>query len=242
MFSATFNNELEKWFQMNLDNVVTLVVGGKNVVTENIDQHLQFVGSEDGKLMALKTLISKGLEAPVLIFVHEKEKGRKLFSNLILDGINVEVIHSDRIQSQREKIVSSFREGKILFLICTELMGRGIDFKAVNTVINYDLPSNPTSYIHKIGRVGRAGRKGKAITFFTESDVEKLNGIINVMKRSGCEIPEFLQKKVTERSKHRKSDSQKKTRNPITDHRSQTKRKSSKDMNRESFKRKKMIE
>lgn len=197
MFSATFDESLESWFQMNLDNVVTLIVGGKNVVTSSIDQHLQFVGSEEGKLLALKNLIFKGLEAPVLIFVEEKEKGKKLFANLISEGINVEVIHSDRIQSQRDKIVSSLREGKILFLICTELMGRGIDFKAVNTVINYDLPSNSTSYIHKIGRVGRAGRKGAAITFFTESDVGKMEKMLDVMKRSGCKIPEFLLKKAT---------------------------------------------
>lgn len=196
MFSATFDESLENWFQMNLDNVVTLIVGGKNVVTSSIDQHLQFVGSEDGKLLALKSLISKGIEVPVIIFIEEKAKGKKLFANLISEGINVEVIHSDRIQSQRDKIVSSFREGKILFLICTELMGRGIDFKAVNTVINYDLPSNSTSYIHKIGRVGRAERKGKAITFFTESDVERVKSVLSVMKRSGCNIPEFLRKKL----------------------------------------------
>ena len=64
---------------------------------------------------------------------------------------------------------------------------RGIDFKGVNTVINYDFPQTTVSYIHRIGRTGRAGRSGRAITFFTEEDAEQLRAIANVMKASGCE-------------------------------------------------------
>lgn len=71
---------------------------------------------------------------------------------------------------QRDNTVKAFREGKIWVLICTELMGRGIDFKGVNLVINYDFPSSAISYIHRIGRTGRAGRPGKAVTFFTNDD------------------------------------------------------------------------
>lgn len=66
--------------------------------------------------------------------------------------------------------MKAFREGKIWVLICTELMGRGIDFKGVNLVVNYDFPSSAISYIHRIGRTGRAGRPGKAVTFFTNDD------------------------------------------------------------------------
>ena len=71
---------------------------------------------------------------------------------------------------QRDNIVKGFRSGKIWVLICTELMGRGIDFKGVALVINYDFPTSAVSYIHRIGRTGRAGHPGKAITFFTEAD------------------------------------------------------------------------
>lgn len=62
----------------------------------------------------------------------------------------------------------AFRSGQVWVLICTELLGRGIDFKGVNLVINYDFPPSTVSYIHRIGRTGRAGRRGKAITFFTD--------------------------------------------------------------------------
>lgn len=67
------------------------------------------------------------------------------------DGINVDVIHAERSQLQRDNVVKSFRSGQIWVLICTELMGRGIDFKGVNLVVNYDFPPSAISYIHRIG-------------------------------------------------------------------------------------------
>merc|ERR1711862_283522 len=77
--------------------------------------------------------------------------------------------------------------------ITTDLCSRGVDFKHVNLVINYDIPSNGIVYTHRIGRTGRAGRKGGSITFYTEDDVgEDLRKIINVMKLSGCDVPDWL--------------------------------------------------
>ena len=122
------------------------------------------------------------------MFVQTKERAKELYTELVYDGINVDVIHAERSQLQRDNVVKSFRSGQIWVLICTELMGRGIDFKGVNLVVNYDFPPSAISYIHRIGtfnyvnchfiilnfvisgRTGRAGRPGKAITFFTESD------------------------------------------------------------------------
>ena len=103
-----------------------------------------------------------------------QERAKELFQELLYDGINVDLIHADRSQQQRDNCVRAFREGQIWVLICTELMGRGIDFKGVNLVINYDFPPSVISYIHRIGRTGRAGRNGKAITFFTQNDTPNL--------------------------------------------------------------------
>lgn len=110
----------------------------------------------------------------MLVFVQTKERAKELYSELVYDGINVDVIHAERSQLQRDNVVRSFRSGQIWVLICTELMGRGIDFKGVNLVVNYDFPPSAISYIHRIGRTGRAGRPGKAITFFTEADATYL--------------------------------------------------------------------
>jgi ATP-dependent RNA helicase DDX52/ROK1 len=71
-------------------------------------------------------------------------------------------------------------------------MGRGIDFKGVNLVVNYDFPLSAISYIHRIGRTGRAGKIGKAVTFYTDDDLVYLKSIANVMKEAGCDIPEFM--------------------------------------------------
>ena len=71
-------------------------------------------------------------------------------------------------------------------------MARGVDFRAVNMVINYDLPSSGVNYVHRIGRTGRAGRKGKSITFFTEADFDNLRTIANVMKQSGCKVEDWM--------------------------------------------------
>ena len=82
--------------------------------------------------------------------------------------------------------------GKIWILIATDLMARGIDFKGVNMVVNYDFPQSIVSYIHRIGRTGRAGKSGKAITYFTDDDSEFLRNIANLMKKSGLDVPDWM--------------------------------------------------
>jgi ATP-dependent RNA helicase DDX52/ROK1 len=116
----------------------------------------------------------------------------QLFHELVYDAINVDVIHAERTPAQRDATVDKFRSGKVWVLIATELMARGMDFKGVSLVVNFDFPQSTVSYIHRIGRTGRAGRPGKAVTFFTEADVEQLRAIANVMKASGCEVADWM--------------------------------------------------
>nr|KAG5714586.1 hypothetical protein BaRGS_007032 [Batillaria attramentaria] len=157
LFSATFAHDVEEWCKLTLDNVVQVTVGARNAAAHLVKQELLFVGNESGKRLALRDLIRKGIEPPVLIFVQSKDRAKELFSEFIYDGINVDVIHADRTQLQRDNTVRSFVEGKIWVLICTELMGRGIDFKGINLVINYDFPTTAVSYIHRIGLACGAG-------------------------------------------------------------------------------------
>lgn len=183
----------------------------RNVATHTIKQELIFTGSEEGKLLALKQLVLEGrIHPPVLIFVQSKERAQQLFRELILDGLNVDAIHSDRTQAQRNRTVEKFRTGEVWILITTELMSRGIDFKGVNLVINYDFPQSITSYIHRIGRTGRAGRQGEAITFYTEQDFEFLRSIANVMKASGCDsVPQWIFDSLRPPKKQRKKEFEK---------------------------------
>jgi len=192
MFSATLSPDVENWCKLNLDNMVKVRVGAANAASNTVDQKLVYCGSESGKLVALRDMVRQGLKPPVLVFVQSKERAGELFRELLYDGINVDVIHSERSEQQRENTVRAFRSGGIWVLICTELMGRGIDFKGVNLVVNYDFPPSAVSYIHRIGRTGRAGRNGEAVTFFTEEDRTILRTIAQVMRNSGCAVPEYL--------------------------------------------------
>ena len=193
-----------------------LVVGEKNAATETISQKLVFCGREDGKLLALKELVRVGIKPPVLIFVQSKERASELYDELAYDGLNVDVIHAERPQAQRDAVVEQFRTGKVWVLIATELMARGMDFKGVSLVVNYDFPTSVSSYVHRIGRTGRAGRAGEAVTFFTEGDVEQLRAIANVMKASGCEVPEWMLKlKPLKKAKRRRLEAQPRARKAI---------------------------
>ncbi|KAH7546223.1 hypothetical protein FEM48_Zijuj01G0177700 [Ziziphus jujuba var. spinosa] len=95
------------------------------------------------------------------------------------------------LSSKRENAVDDFRAGKTWVLIATDVIARGMDFKGVNCVINYDFPDSAAAYIHRIGRSGRAGRRGEAITFYTEQDIPFLRNIANAMAASGCEVPSW---------------------------------------------------
>merc|ERR1712232_1496528 len=120
-----------------------------------------------------------------------KERAKQLFGELVYDGIFVDCIHADHTKQERDNTVRAFRAGKIWMLICTDLMARGVDFKGVETVVNYDFPQSASTYIHRIGRTGRAGRSGTAFTLFTIQDFEALRGIVGVMRQSGCEVPDW---------------------------------------------------
>jgi ATP-dependent RNA helicase DDX52/ROK1 len=178
-------------------------MGGAN---PDIEQELMFVGREEGKLLAIRQLSQRAqLHPPALVFVQSQERAQALFGELLYDGIHVDVIHAGRSKAARDAAVSKFRRGDTWVLICTDLVARGVDFRAVNMVINYDLPMSGITYVHRIGRTGRAGRKGKAITLFTEADFENLRTIANVMKQSGCEVPEWMLTLKRKRKKQKKA-------------------------------------
>ncbi|XP_030566874.1 probable ATP-dependent RNA helicase DDX52 [Drosophila novamexicana] len=210
-FSATYTVPVAKWALRHLKNLVRVTIGVQNSATDTVQQELLFVGSESGKLLAVREMVRQGLQPPVLVFVQSKDRAKQLFEELLYDGINVDVIHAERTQYQRDNCVRAFREGHIWVLICTELMGRGIDFKGVNLVINYDFPPSTISYIHRIGRTGRAGRPGRAITFFTQDDTANLRSIAQIIKNSGGEVPEYM----LQMKKVRKSEAKMRAKKPL---------------------------
>ena len=151
MFSATMPSTIETLATSVMRDPIRLIIGNKEGATTTIDQKLTFVSDESGKLLAIRQLLTAGIKPPVLVFVQSIDRAKSLFNDLVYENINVDVIHSGRTKLQRDNIISNFRRGNIWVLICTELMGRGIDFKGVNLVLNYDFPQSVQSYVHRIG-------------------------------------------------------------------------------------------
>ncbi|CAJ1894545.1 unnamed protein product [Sphenostylis stenocarpa] len=192
LFSATLPDFVEDRARELMHDAVRVIVGRKNMASETIKQKLVFTGSEDGKLTAIRQSFAESLNPPVLVFLQSKERAKELYGELAFDNIRVDVIHSDLSQQERENAVDNFRAGKTWVLIATDIVARGMDFKGVNCVINYDFPDSASAYVHRIGRSGRAGRAGEAITFYTEEDIPFLRNVANLMAASGCEVPSWL--------------------------------------------------
>ena len=184
--------EVEQMAKSFLRNPARIVIGSKNSAASTLQQRLIYCGQEEGKILALRQLIEEGINPPVIIFVQSKDRAMELYHELVYDNINADVITADRTKAQRDKTVKQFRTGNIWVLIATDLMARGMDFRGVNLVINYDIPPSATQYIHRIGRAGRAGRKGEAISFYTKEDLNLLRSIVNVMRASGMPLPAWM--------------------------------------------------
>jgi ATP-dependent RNA helicase DDX52/ROK1 len=157
-----------------------------------VAQRLLFVGREEGKALALRNLLAGGVTPPVLVFVQSKARAEQVAALLALEGARVGCMHGDLAPAARAEAVTAFRRGDTAFLVTSDVLARGVDFKGVNLVINFDVPTSATAYVHRVGRTGRAGRQGAAVTLFTEADTPLLRSIANVMHASGCEVPPWM--------------------------------------------------
>lgn len=194
-FSATLPPKIVELAKTAMIEPVTVAVGQVGAACSNIEQRLVFAGSEEGKIISFKQLVINGeLRAPALVFVNSKERAQQLCAELVMRGVLADSIHAGRTKAERDRCVEAFREGKIWVLVATDLLARGLDFRAVEMVINFDIPTTAVNYIHRIGRTGRAGRKGLAVTFFTTNDTAHLRTIANVIRNSGQEVPEWMTK------------------------------------------------
>ncbi|CAO1635864.1 unnamed protein product [Parajaminaea phylloscopi] len=211
LFSATLPSSVEALSRSFLaPDYTRLIVGSKDASSEDVDQELRFVGSEEGKLLELRTMLKTGqVKPPALLFVQSIERAKDLYSELAYDGLRLEAIHSELTRTRREQVIASFKRGDIWLLICTEVLSRGLDFKGVELVVNYDLPQSAESYVHRVGRTGRAGRKGRAVTFFTKDDGPHLPTIVNLVKQSSPKAVENIPSYLLEMPKMSKKQRQK---------------------------------
>ncbi|KAH9177065.1 P-loop containing nucleoside triphosphate hydrolase protein [Lactarius sanguifluus] len=195
VFSATLPAGAERIALDMLRDPIRVVVGLKDTPLPLIAQSLTYVADDHSKLPTLRAYLSQPYNPPVLIFTSSQPRTSSLAEELVLNGIpNVDCLHAGMTKKERDDAVSRMRSGESWVMISTEVMARGMDFKGVREVINYDFPRSVQSYVHRIGRTGRAGREGKAVTYFTDEDAPYLKSIANVLLQSGSSVPEWILK------------------------------------------------
>ena len=163
-FSATINSEVDQLIKAHSQNPIKISVVRRET-TGNVDQDIIKVTDTAKKIEVLHDLLIKEEFEKVLIFGRTKWGVNKLSIELQKRGFQADAIHGGKTQSQRQKALYSFKEGRVSILVATDVAARGLDIPNVTHVINYEVPETYTDYIHRIGRAGRANNTGKALTF-----------------------------------------------------------------------------
>ncbi len=164
LFSATMPNEIRKVAKQHLREPEHVQIASRTTTAENIRQRYWPISGLH-KLDALTRILENEVIDGVIIFVRTKTQTVELAEKLSARGFAAEALNGDVAQVQRERTVERLRDGKIDILVATDVAARGLDVKRVSHVVNYDIPYDTESYVHRIGRTGRAGASGEAILF-----------------------------------------------------------------------------
>ncbi len=181
LFSATMPDTIVKIAGRYMRNPEKVTVAKDMLTGPKINQ-IFYEMKKSEKTDALCRLIDAEDSDLFLVFCHTKREVDDVAADLKLRGYEAEAIHGDFSQSQREAVMKRFREGRIDVLVATDVAARGIDISNITHVINFSIPQNPDSYVHRIGRTGRAGKEGIAITFVTPREDKQLRLIQQVAK------------------------------------------------------------
>ena len=176
LFSATMSKEILDLASRYQHDPRTVQVMHDKLSVPKIEQSY-FEVRESGKIDVLSKLLDLYDPQLTLIFANTKRRVDEIVSQLQARGYLAEGLHGDMNQSQRERVMGKFREGRIDILIATDVAARGIDVPAVDLVVNFDVPQDPEYYIHRIGRTGRAGKEGRSFTFVSGKEMWKLRDI-----------------------------------------------------------------
>ena len=182
LFSATMPDVIRRVAEKFLNSPKVVKVKTKTATAQTISQRYWLVGGLH-KLDALTRILEVESFEALLIFVRTKTATIDLAEKLSARGFTAEAINGDIAQNQRERIIQQLKNGKIDILIATDVAARGLDVDRISHVINYDIPQDPESYVHRIGRTGRAGREGKAILFVAPRERRMLKTIERITRQ-----------------------------------------------------------
>jgi len=182
LFSATMPKEIEKLASDILRNPKHIAVAPVSSTVDTIKQAVYPVAKPD-KIDLLAHLVHEEQGGNVLVFSRTKHGADKIVRKLRKAGITGEAIHGNKSQQARQKALKAFKAGTITVLVATDIAARGIDIDKLQLVINYDLPNEPETYVHRIGRTGRAGELGTALSFCDIEECEYLWDICKLIKQ-----------------------------------------------------------
>jgi len=185
LFSATFSDKVRKLSKLILTKPAFIETSKQNTTVDTINQ-IAYEVDTARKAELLAYLIGSRNFPQVLVFTKTKVSADALSIELKKDGLKCGVIHGDKTKANRLKTLTQFKEGKFKVLVATDIASRGLDIEELPYVINYELPSVPEDYIHRVGRTGRAGRLGEAISLI---DIYEKYDIKEIEKLIGQKIP-----------------------------------------------------
>ena len=189
LFSATMTPEFFKISNNFMRDPVKILVKNEELTLEGIKQFYINIDKQDYKFATLCDIYEACSISQTIIYCNSKRTVDEVSKKLDENNFSISRIHGEMTQTERNNIMQEFRNGNSRILISTDLLSRGIDVQQVSLVINYDIPNNPESYIHRIGRSGRYGRKGVAINFVTSYDVRKMQDIERYYSTQVDELP-----------------------------------------------------
>lgn len=182
LFSATMPPGIRKITSKYLHDPVQVKVESKTATADNITQrYIQVSGAR--KMDALTRLLEVEPFEAMIVFVRTKQATEEVAEKLRARGFSAAAINGDIAQAVRERTISSLKDGKLDILVATDVAARGLDVDRISHVLNYDIPHDPESYVHRIGRTGRAGRSGTALLFVSPRERHLLNSIERVTRQ-----------------------------------------------------------
>jgi len=182
LFSATMPKEIQELADRILHKPVRVAVDPISSTREPIAQSVYLVAQSQKSKLLISLLDDASLDR-VLVFTRTKHGANRVAEKLTRAGINAAAIHGNKSQSARVRALDGFKAGKIRVVVATDIAARGIDIKDLSYVVNFDLPNEPESYVHRVGRTGRAGKSGIAIAFCSEQERSYLRDIERLTKR-----------------------------------------------------------
>ena len=182
-FSATMPGPVAQLADSMLVNPVRVAVNPVASTAPAIEQRVLLVSQGD-KLGRLRHLLRDVAMEQVLVFTRTKHRADAVVRKLSFSGVTVRAIHGNKSQSARQQALQEFKHGRVRVLVATDIAARGLDVTGITHVVNFDMPHEPESYVHRIGRTGRAGATGIALSFCDSSERSYLRSIEKLIRRS----------------------------------------------------------